>query len=202
MNYLTDSNIFRQHQAIIESLVIRDRRLPEQVLKKPLSHFTFIDADGILLRSFFERIKSFLSKIGGKRCYLMVIEPDPVSYFFENFRKYPVIEMSIDDTADEYLRIIQEDPGDSPADAVAYNGRILLLYSDSAKWIVYADRDLGLAVIGVVEESLKKLFASSYGPEQVFTAEEAIYQLLEVVYVNTDTGVPLDTRNQLIANYS
>jgi hypothetical protein len=181
---------------------MREKKLPKQVFKKPLSLFLFISSDEIFhTASFFERIKSFLGQIGESRCFLAVIEPDPEDYFFRHFGKYSVIEMSVDDTDEDYLHIAQEDPGDSPADAIGFNSRIVLLFSDSRRWAIYVDRDYELGIVGFAEENLLRLFISCYGREKVFSADEAVEQLLGAVYSNRDSGVPSEVRQQLVSNY-
>ena len=202
MRFFTERDAFLKCQSAIDALIMREKHLPEQVFKKPLSLFLFISSDEIFhTASFFERIKSFLRQIGESQCFLAVIEPDPEDYFFRHFGKYSVVEMSVDDTDEDYLRIAQEDPGDSPADAIGFNSRVVLLFSDSRRWAIYADREFELGIVGVAEDNLLRLFTSLYGTDKVFSAGEAVEQLLGAVYSSRDSGVPSDVRQQLISNY-
>jgi len=202
MNYLTQPDKYEQHMSVIGSLVALEKRLPAQVFKHPLSYFALLDADGIFLHSFFERMKGFISSIGENKFYLAVIEPHPESYFYRHFRKYPIIEMSLDDRIDEYAQIIRQDPGDSPADAIAYNGRVCLIYSDTLQWAIHLDRELGVAVASFVSDRLKQEFAAAYGSEHIFTVQEVMEQLVDVVDVDHGTENPAaDIHEQLINNF-
>jgi hypothetical protein len=203
MNFLTRSEAFSKCQTIIDTLIMRERHLPEQVFKSPLSLFVFINSDEIFHTvSFFQRIKSFLSQIEESRLFLAVIEPDPKDYFFHHFGKYSIVEMSVEDTNDDYLRIAQEDPGNSPADAIGFNSRVVLLFSSSGRWAIYVDRDYELGIVGFADKELLKLFASLYGSNNVFDVNQAVEQILKMVYRNRDSEIPPKFRRQLIANYS
>ena len=74
-------------------------------------------------------------------CYYLVLSPDPVAYFSENFKKYPLIEIQSMDSAEEYLGALNEDPGDSPADAIGINWSEYVVVAPSRKWFVRAIRD-------------------------------------------------------------
>lgn len=201
MKLLTEVDAFSQCQSTIDSLIMREKRLPDQVFKKPLSHFAFINSDDIFhAEDFFRGMQSFLAGLGESRWFLAVIDPDPVGYFFRHFGKYPIIEISAGDTADDYQNMLRDDPGNSPADAIASNSTIILLYSDSGRWAIYGDRDYELAVISFAEMHFLELFISVYDRNWVFNVDEAIENILEGVYRHK--GVPLDIRNQLINNYS
>ena len=130
-----------------------------------------------------------------------VIEPDPERYFFHHFGKYPIIEVSVNDSEETFLKAVNEDPGGSPADAIIYNGRVIVVYSDSPVWALYGERDYEFCVAAFAREELKDAFVSSYGPERVFSIEEAVEQLLGPSFINSPAGVPADIRNNLVSNY-
>jgi len=55
--------------------------------------------------------------------YYVVLEPDPIQYFHRLFKKYPLVEIAYGDSPQEYLTLLNEDPGASSADAIGINSR-------------------------------------------------------------------------------
>ena len=90
----------------------------------------------------FASLLQMLLRLGqDSMCYYLVLSPEPVTYFKENFKKYPLIEIHAMDSAEEYLRALNEDPGDSPADAIGINWSEYAVVAPSRKWFVRAIRD-------------------------------------------------------------
>ena len=201
MKLLTEETVFSQKLALIEKMIQVDKRLPDQVFKDQMLEFIFIDFDEIFSAKFFDHIKVFLKMIQNKNCYLSVLDPDPRDYFFHYFGKYSFIEFSVDETSMSYIQILQADPGDSPADAIAINSTIVAIYSDSADWVIYGDRNMELGIFGCSNSSLMNDFVSSYMPGRVFDVKNAIEKLVQVSYHSLDTGVPLNIREKLSNNY-
>jgi hypothetical protein len=200
MNYLTDADEFSRSQLAIDALIRREQHLPGQVFKEPLSHFVFIQWDDVYnTGDFFEKIKSFLASTGESRWFLAVLDPDPEVYFFRHFGKYPFVEISTGDTFESYRQLLQSDPGDSPADAVAHNSTVAVLYSDSGQWAIYGDRDYELWVAAFADRGLHELFTSSFEPDWLFTVGEVIENILPPVYGGK--GVPPELREQLLRHY-
>jgi hypothetical protein len=202
MSFIERKNLFQQKQAEIDSLITRQNQLPEQVFNSEISGYLFFHFDEIFTGEFFEKMKSFLNAIGEARLTLAVIKPDPEEYFYRNFGKYPAVEFSVKDTSDDYLVSLEENPNDSPADALNYNSDILVLYSERLKWAIYADRNFELGIIGFKEENLKNMFMSIFGSDFVFDVKDAITEVLSLVYSHQQKGVPQDVINQLTNNYS
>lgn len=202
MKFLTEAGAFSSCRSALDTLIVRERRLPQQVFKSPLSRFVFLSSDDLFhTAGFFDRIKSFLARVGEQRCFLAVVEPDPVDYFFRHFGKYSVVEMSFADTDEDYLRIMQEDPGGSPADAIGYNSRIVMLFSTSQRWAVYADRDFELAIAAFTEGELLQVFTTVYDSDRLFDVNEAIERLIKPIYSHGVPGVFADFTQRLVNNY-
>jgi hypothetical protein len=73
----------------------------------------------------------------------IVLVPDPIWYFWHHFAKYPALNIEAGDSAEAYLRAVNEDPGGSPADAVGTNWWELVVVPPSRKWFVHALREHG-----------------------------------------------------------
>jgi hypothetical protein len=201
MKFINDADAFRLAQSAIDALILRENHLPDQVFNNTLSHFLFIRSDDIFYdKDFFDKVKSFVIDIGQERIFLTVLDPDPEAYFFRHFAKYSVIDMSVHDTTADYQAIIQQDPGDSPADALESNSKVGLIYDDSAKWAIYFHRGYEFGIVGFADKELRNRFASTYGRDLLYDVEEAIEKILKMVY-HTVGGVPSNVRSQLIDNY-
>jgi hypothetical protein len=171
------------------------------VLKDSFSAITFINSDEIFVEGFISKMKLFLKLISENKFYLVVLEPDPEKYFFYHFNKYPLIEISDLDEEDEYFSIIEEDPGDSPADAIQYNSNIILLYSDSLNWVIYVDRNYEVGIFGAKKSEVLEKFISSVDG-QIMNSEEIIEEVFPVVFSNTKKGIPNNLIDNFRKNYS
>ena len=200
MEFMTSIDAFREQMKVIDRMFSREQRLPQPVFKEVLDHPLFTDSDAMLLSSYFERLKAFVAECGDDKFFLAAVDPDPEDYFYERSGKYPIIQISVQDSAEEYAQLLHTDLGE--AGALAYNGRVILFYSDSMTWGINVDQDLELAVAGFADDRLNAIFTAVYGSEHLFTAESAIEQLLHAVFIHHPEGVPRDIREQLIRNYS
>src|SRR5271165_2726834 len=79
------------------------------------------DSSELRTRAFFALLCALAQWSGDRIMYYLVLTPDPVSYFLHHFGKYPLLEIQANGSPEEYLTVLNEDPGGSPADAVGIN---------------------------------------------------------------------------------
>lgn len=141
------ARLFRQNESLLQwsQPVGRKRILP-------------LESDLIMQRTFLEKLQTMVAATHCSHWYLAVVEPDPEDYFFHHFGKYPVLRISASDEPDAILSALHEDPGGSPADAMAYNSRILWIFPADESWAIYVDRDRELASLAL-DERLTELWA-------------------------------------------
>ena len=97
--------------------------------------------DGCLITSDFGRLIQYLLSLSGDRYVdYVVLVPDPVWYFHHHFGKYPAVRIEAGDSAEGYLAILNEDPGNSPADAIGTNWWEVVIVPPSRAWFVHALR--------------------------------------------------------------
>ncbi len=77
---------------------------------------------------------------GDPIAHYVVLDPDPVHYFHCHFNRYPVLEMAVGDTAENYIEFLNQDPGGSPTDAVGTNCWAWVIVPPSIRWFVHALR--------------------------------------------------------------
>ncbi len=195
--YIDNLNSFRNEEAIANSLIDRRAVFPEQVFQSPFSRFTFLNFDEIFSEYFYERMVAFLRSSHENDITLFVVEPDPESYFFHHFQKYPIVKIPATVSSAEFLSAIFEDPKDSPADAIAYNSSRLLVYSSSLEWAIFGSRDFEVGVFASKTESVHASFQTLY--ERTFNAQDAIESIMKPAWSVNE--FPAEFQNQIIANY-
>jgi hypothetical protein len=103
----------------------------------------FDDAE-VCTFKFAHLLQKLMEYSGDSTAHYIILDPDPVHYFYRHFRKYPVLEISRGDSVEAYISSLNEDPGDSPADAIGINWWACVLVPPSIKWFIHAlrsDRD-------------------------------------------------------------
>lgn len=111
MPYLSDSADFESEQTKWQSVIYENTSFPDQVFKDLKGPFLFFEFGLFFTNRFFECLKRFVKVTHEAAASFAVVDPDPVDYFYKEFKKYPVIRLSTDDSAQDYLRWLSEDPG-------------------------------------------------------------------------------------------
>jgi len=106
----------------------------------PLSLVSFDDT-ATCRRYFADLIQLLLGLSEDSKAHYMVLDPDPVKYFHYHFGKYPIVTLEKGDTPETYLQLLNEDPGDSRADAVGTNCYEWVILPQSHRWFVHCLRD-------------------------------------------------------------
>ena len=95
----------------------------------------------LLTRAFFGLIQSLMVRSNDDTSYYLILDPDPIDYFAMTFAKYPLVELKIDDSADEYIAAFNADIGDSPANALGTNWWKYVVVPESKRWFIVGARD-------------------------------------------------------------
>ena len=109
-------------------------------LSTSLQRWIFDDAD-ICTPEFGALLQDLMRFSGDSHYNYVVLNPDPLYYFFHHFHKYPAIEIELGELPKTYLAALSEDPGGSPADAIGVNWWECVIVPPSARWFVHALRD-------------------------------------------------------------
>ena len=200
MSFAISKDIFLAEFEKVKSIIDIEKELPDQVFRKPHSKFLIIEFDVIFMREFFRSIKAFLKLVGEKEFSLLSIDPHPEKYFHKNFHKYPLITFSIENTEEEFLSMLDEDPGDSPADSILVRADRLVVYSESGNLFIYGERELELGIVVCADEKVEEAFASSYGEEWIFSVDGAVENILSLVFRGREK-VPQSLIDKLNLNY-
>jgi hypothetical protein len=111
------------------------------------------DFEVLFSQEFFRAIKSQLSSAVGY-FLLVVTDPDPYSYFWENFNWLPVIRIDYQLEFKEYIRLLNADPGGSPADAIIHNSNQVVVADNTFKrvFMFMRDKEIGVGYFTGLDE--------------------------------------------------
>ena len=135
--------------------------LPNKVLDPKYKFFTVCDFAYITYNEFFNGLKDYLLKRSESYFEVLALEPDPVSYFYKHFKKFPLIKFQLSISSKDYTSSMNEDPGENTADALGLNGRILVYFSVKNHWVMYADAEFEICIAAFSSESEYKSFLES-----------------------------------------
>ncbi|MFM0174018.1 hypothetical protein [Paraburkholderia sediminicola] len=129
----------------------------EQVAVTPASELLHFDSSNLGTQIFRDLIRSVVAFDGTGEFAVIVINPDPFSYFNQHFGKYPGFIVGAQHTDDDFFEILMRDPGDSPADAIGFYSEQYAVLPISGEWSFYADRgwDGGTGVLNGPPDVMK-----------------------------------------------
>lgn len=131
MHWITERKAFEETHAQAKKWMETN----DQKVGNDLARLTF-DASELCTASFFKLLQALMgwAKDGSSR--FLVMSPDPVNYFLSNFARYPLVEISSEDSLEQYLACLNTDPGESPADAIGINWMAYVIVSPSNSWFI------------------------------------------------------------------
>ncbi|WP_260854406.1 hypothetical protein [Paraburkholderia sp. BCC1884] len=100
----------------------------------------YFDSIDLLTDKFFDLIRHLLASQDEAQFCVLSLKPDPFGHF-SYFEKYPAFLHGAKNTVDDYYDVLHRDPGNSPADAIAYNAIQYVVLPIVGDWFMYADRD-------------------------------------------------------------
>ncbi|SRR6266702_5373547 len=135
----------------------RARECMERVAVTPASELLHFDSSNLGTQIFLDLIRSVAAFNETGEFAVVVINPDPFSYFNQHFGKYPGFIVEAQHTDDDFFEILMMDPGDSPADAIGFYSEQYAVLPISGEWSFYADRgwDGGTGVLSGPPDVMK-----------------------------------------------
>ena len=77
---------------------------------------------------------------------VLILEPDPKAYYFENFGRYGALRLDATRSAAEYYEALQAEPEGSPADALLHAATVMTWCGTSKSWAFWGERHLGIGI--------------------------------------------------------
>jgi hypothetical protein len=120
-----------------------------RVAVTPASDLLHFDSSNIGARFLQALVRDIASFKGTGEFAMIVLSPDPFSYFHFHFGKYPGFIVKPHHSAQDFSEILMRDPGDSPADAIDVYSNQYVVLPIYGEWFMYADRtwDWGTGVL-------------------------------------------------------
>lgn len=85
---------------------------------------------------------------GDKNLWFMMLSPDPVEYYYKEFRRFGAVSIATEDDIDRAWSIFEDDPGNSPADALMFAVTRFAVFAQSLQWAVWGSRDDDVIICG------------------------------------------------------
>jgi hypothetical protein len=122
--------------------------MPAQVFGTGFGHFQFLEFDCLCTPEFWSMLQILMARSKDDRAHLVVLDPEPDTYFYKNFKRYGALLLPASLSSREYLDTLGTGPKSSPADAVGINSFVLALAPPSLRWIIWGERDSETMVLG------------------------------------------------------
>lgn len=193
-----NKNEFEMAYTFVQTVFKINKRLPEQVFDKDFSSFICEESYFALSNEFWGTIQQLANLFGDEHIIVGVIEPDPDTYFFQEFGYYNWFKFPTNITASAYADILHKEPEDSPADALTYNSEIIIWTSLSRKWAVWMERGYDICILGFTDRDSMIFLNTLIGRWR-----PPIQALDELIALNfKDQKVPSRFKSIFLANYS
>ena len=146
---ISDAKQFEAMAGALKSLAETSHRLPERVFRGGYTRFHFFEFDRTLSESFWNFLQPLAVASGGSLLNVVILDPDPITYFGREFGMFGGIQLSTADSSSDYYDALILDPQSSPADALIYNSRVVAWFPNSGRWLLWGERGSGIAVLGL-----------------------------------------------------
>ena len=198
MSTVYDSEDFQQLKERAAAVFGRHPRgLPHEVFAPYFQHFRFVDFDVTLTRKFWEVLSLFAKRCGDTEIAMLVIDPDPVSYFYEHFRRYGALKLASGSSVDDYYVAVRNAPQGSPADALFDVANVACWFGTTGEWGIWGDRELGVGVVGTKKATL---VLPEVDGVHWLTVDEALHGLVALNF--PDQRIPQSVSQELRRVYT
>jgi hypothetical protein len=197
-HFVSDQKEFATTMDALGGVLNIGETFPARVLKTAPAAFALFE-EMLVFSRFFDGIQSALFRLaGGVPVYFASLEPDPVRYFFAHFGKYPLVrydEQPVD--GDAFRKPLNEDPGGSPADAIASRTDRFAMFPADLRWLLFADRNVEVGVVAAFDATMAEQVIRAFPPQDAFDAETALDRLQPAFR----GPAPPEFREELLRNY-
>lgn len=188
---------FEESFRLVTAAFNPNKRLPEQIFDHLFTNFFFEEFDWAMSADFWKTIQHLAIVSQDSFILTGVLEPNPIEYFYQEFGYYNWFKLPVNISCDDYWDVLQLEPEDSPADAILYNSDIVVWVSATMKWAVWGERNLGVCVLALKDNSTIKKEHPPIGKWK--SVNEALINLFPISFYGKQ--VPIDFSELLRRNY-
>ncbi|CAI8706092.1 hypothetical protein [Chryseobacterium sp. IT-36CA2] len=176
IDFIRDKTEFEQFKARLNELFPNYTSFENNAFNNNFKYFLGFEYSFVFHKSFFEKIKEYLIKIGNKNLIFYTIDPSPEKYFYKNFNAYSILNISVNNTDEELSKIMM----DRSTEELAIVSDDIAWFSDSNDWAIIGSRDWEIAVVGFTSLETKEIFIKSFGESaDMFTSVEKQVEILD-----------------------
>lgn len=139
-NYAMSNIDFIHNHETFLSLWQRACACAQTLAVTPVLDSLHFDSSNIGTQVFRDLVRDIANFKGTGEFAVIVLNPDPFSYFHSHFGKYPGFIFKAHRNDDDFFEILMRDPGDSPADAIGLYSEQYVVLPIPGDWFMYADR--------------------------------------------------------------
>lgn len=110
MGFVIDEKEKTKISFLKDSLINSSVNIPEQVFRKKIKYFKFVDFDGIFMAFFFEALRKICKENNDKEFYTVVLEEDFNKEFYESTAKYPILISGVSEQFKDFEKNIIDFP--------------------------------------------------------------------------------------------
>lgn len=145
---ITDPTQFRSILDALSSAALTSERMPAQVFRAQYDRFRFLEFDRFPNPEFLALLRRLMEASLDSKANLIVLEPDPETYFYKHFGRFGALEIPAEESWDRYRVEMQSGPPSSPADSLAVNSFLLVWFPPSLRWLIWGERSPEIMVLG------------------------------------------------------
>lgn len=200
-NLITQTEEFNILKSRLSKMIEEDIPFEKNPFKPVFKYFIGIEFDIIFNENIFEAFRKFITKCELPHFVFYVLDPNPETYFYHHFRKFSVVKVGVDMSYNDFVNIMDSDPGGSPADALNVNSNELAIFSNANNWVVLGSREWEIAIVGFTDVDVKNTFEECFNQEDnyiISSIEDHVADLNKMLNFSKKTRAAY---NQLIENY-
>lgn len=144
--FLSDRGAYEKADAAANEVFQLGQRLPRKIFQSQYGDYCFLEADSAFAGDFWNALSTCADQFGDSEVYMRLVRPDPASYYYKHFKRYGVMKVNAFAAEEAYAHALFEDPGDSPADAFAYNSFVACWWGSTRQWGFWAERSANIAI--------------------------------------------------------
>ncbi|EOQ04468.1 hypothetical protein [Bacillus cereus] len=150
---IRNKEVFEVWNTKLNQMFFSDFSLPHQVFKKEYRHYMFGEFDFLMYDVGWEKIRRMAQITNDSFVIMGVLDPHPQKYYYKEFGYYNWLKLPCDLKGTQYIDVLEAYPKDSLADSIMHNSSIIVWFPPSKEWIVVGDRDYGISILAIKDDS-------------------------------------------------
>lgn len=147
--FLERREMLKRREVAVQRIFEVDQRLPQQVFADRNLEWRFEEFDWAVSSHSWTALRALGEASGEATLTVGVLDPDPIPGVYSKCDPSQWFEIPISASKDEYLEALNRPPpGLNWADSIEVNGRVIVWFSPSQSWAIWAERFAGLCVLG------------------------------------------------------